>query len=62
MLVRWSNSEDYQEWQPKATNSAGDFRLEQGSQIISAVKTRQEILIFTDTAVYTMQYVGLPYV
>lgn len=62
LLVRWSNSEDYQEWQPKATNSAGDFRLEQGSQIISAVKTRQEILIFTDTAVYTMQYVGLPYV
>ena len=62
LLVRWASSEDYQDWRPLSTNSAGDFRLEQGSQIISAVKTRQEILIFTDTAVYTMQYVGVPYV
>jgi len=62
LLVRWSSSEDYQDWRPLSTNSAGDFRLEQGSQIISAIKTRQEILIFTNTAVYAMQYVGLPYV
>jgi len=62
LLVRWSTSEDYQTWRPLTTNSAGDYRLEQGSQIVSAVKTRQEILVFTDTAVYTMQYVGLPYV
>jgi hypothetical protein len=62
LLVRWSSSEDYQDWRPLSTNSAGDFRLEQGSQIVSAVKTRQEILIFTDTSVYAMQYVGLPYV
>ena len=62
LLVRWSTSEDYQDWKPLATNSAGDFRLEQGSQIVGAVKTRQEILIFTDTAVYAMQYVGFPYI
>jgi len=62
LLVRWSSSEDYQDWRPLSTNSAGDFRLEQGSQIISAIKTRQEILIFTNTAVYAMQYVGLPHV
>ena len=62
LLVRWSSSEDYQDWRPLSTNSAGDFRLEQGSQIVGAVKTRQEILVFTDTAVYAMQYVGLPYV
>lgn len=62
LLVRWASSEDYQDWRPLSTNSAGDFRLEQGSQIVSAIKTRQEILIFTDTAVYAMQYVGLPYV
>lgn len=62
LLVRWASSEDYQDWRPLSTNSAGDFRLEQGSQIVGAVKTRQEILIFTDTAVYTMQYVGFPYV
>ena len=62
LLVRWASSEDYQDWRPLATNSAGDFRLEQGSQIVSAIKTRQEILIFTDTAVYAMQYVGFPYV
>jgi len=60
LLVRWASSEDYQDWRPLSTNSAGDFRLEQGSQIVSAVKTRQEILIFTDTAVYAMQYIGLP--
>jgi hypothetical protein len=62
LLVRWASSEDYQDWRPLSTNSAGDFRLEQGSQIVGAVKTRQEILIFTDTAVYAMQYVGFPYV
>ena len=62
LLVRWASSEDYQDWRPLSTNSAGDFRLEQGSQIVSAVKTRQEILIFTDTAVYAMQYIGLPLV
>lgn len=62
LLVRWSSSEDYQDWRPLSTNSAGDFRLEQGSQIVGAIKTRQEILVFTDTAVYSMQYVGFPYV
>jgi len=62
LLVRWSTSENYQIWKPEATNSAGDFRLEQGSQIVGAVKTRQEILIFTDTAIYAMQYVGVPYI
>ena len=62
LLVRWASSEDYQDWRPLSTNSAGDFRLEQGSQIVGAVKTRQEILIFTDTAVYAMQYVGFPYI
>jgi hypothetical protein len=62
LLVRWSDSEAPEKWQPTTTNSAGDYRLDNGSTIITAISTRQEILIFTDTAVYSMQYVGYPYV
>ena len=62
MLVRWSNQEDYTTWLPSATNQAGDYRLSMGSEIVSSMQTRQEILIWTDTALYSMQYIGVPYV
>lgn len=62
LLVRWSDQENYALWQPAITNQAGSYRLSQGSQIITAQQTRQEILVFTDTAVYSMQYQGPPYV
>ena len=62
MLIRWSNRESYSTWTPAVTNQAGDYRLSQGSQIITAVQTRQEILVWTDTAIYSMQYQGSPYV
>ena len=62
LQVRWSASEDLAMWVPRSDNTAGDYRLDKGSQIITAVQTRQEILIFTDSAVYSMQFVGLPYV
>lgn len=62
MLIRWSAQEDYTEWTPAATNQAGDYRLSRGSEIITAQQTRQEILVFTDAAVYSMQYLGPPYV
>jgi hypothetical protein len=62
LLVRWSDQESYNVWLPAITNQAGSYRLSQGSQIVSAVQTRQEILIFTDLALYSMQYIGAPYV
>lgn len=62
LLVRWSDQENYALWSPAVTNQAGSYRLSQGSQIVTAAQTRQEVLVFTDTAVYTMQYQGPPYV
>lgn len=62
LLVRWSDQEDYSVWAPAITNQAGDYRLSQGSSILMAQQTRQEILVWTDTALYSMQYQGPPYV
>jgi hypothetical protein len=62
LLVSWSEQEDYSVWTPAITNQAGNFRLSRGSTIIAAQQTRQEVLVFTDTAVYSMQYQGPPYV
>lgn len=61
MLVRWSDQESYATWYPQITNQAGSYRLSHGSRIIAALQTRQEILIFTDQALYSMQYLGPPY-
>jgi hypothetical protein len=62
MLIRWSNQEDYTDWTPSITNQAGSYTLSRGSQIITAIQTRQEILVLTDAAIYSMQYLGPPYV
>ena len=62
MLIRWSDQEDPYTWTPAATNQAGSLRLSHGSQIITTVQSRQEILVFTDTSIYSLQYVGPPYV
>lgn len=62
MLIRWSDQEDPFTWSPAATNQAGSIRLSSGSEIITALQTRQEILVFTDLALYSMQYVGTPFV
>jgi hypothetical protein len=62
MLVRWSDQENPFEWVPQITNQAGEFRLSNGSYIMDAQATRQEILIWTDSAIYSMQYLGPPYV
>jgi hypothetical protein len=62
MLVQWSDQESYAVWEPLVTNQAGSFRLSRGSQIVTAIQTRQEILVFTDAAIYSMQYLGAPYV
>lgn len=60
MLIRWSDREDVTKWTSSATTTAGSLRLSHGSQIITAVQTRQEILVFTDTSVYSLQYQGAP--
>ena len=62
MLVRWSDQENPYEWVPAVTNQAGEFRLSNGSFIMQAKATRQEILVWTDSAIYSMQYLGPPYV
>jgi hypothetical protein len=60
MLIRWSNQDDPFNWTPDATNQAGSIRLSDGSEIITAIQTRQEIVVFTDSALYSLQYLGPP--
>ncbi|MEI8287110.1 MAG: hypothetical protein WCG15_07420, partial [Actinomycetes bacterium] len=62
MLIRWSSQEDPYTWTPSVTNQAGSIQLSHGSQIVTAIQTRQEIIVFTDTSLYSMQYVGPPFV
>ena len=62
LLVRWSDQESFATWYPQATNQAGSYLLSHGSTIMAAVQTRQEILVLTDAAIYSMQYLGPPYV
>ena len=58
MLIRWSGQESYTVWAPAATNQAGSIRLSHGSAIITALQARQEILVWTDSTLYSLQYVG----
>lgn len=62
LLVRWSDQENPYEWIPAATNQSGEFKLSNGSFIVTAEATRQEILVWTDSAIYSMQYLGPPYI
>ena len=62
MLVRWSDQDNIIEWSPDATNQAGSVQLSHGSNIVTAVQTRQEIVVFTDSTVYSLQYLGAPVV
>jgi hypothetical protein len=62
LLVRWSDADNPFEWVPSTTNQSGENRLSYGSYIVSALDTRQEILIWTDAAIFSMQYLGPPYV
>ena len=60
MLIRWSDQESVTTWTPAATNQAGSVRLSHGSEIVTAVQTRQEIVVFTDSSIYSLQYLGPP--
>jgi hypothetical protein len=62
MLIRWSAQDDPYNWTPDPTNQAGFVRVSHGSEIVATVQTRQEVLVFTDSAVYSLQYLGPPYV
>jgi hypothetical protein len=62
MQVRWSDQNTLVTWLPLVTNQAGGIRLSHGSAIITAIQTRQEILVLTDSAIYSFQYLGAPYV
>jgi hypothetical protein len=60
MLIRWSDQEDPYNWTPDATNQAGSLRLSRGSEIVAATQSRQEVLVWTDSALYSLQYLGAP--
>ncbi len=62
MLIRWSDQESVSNWTPAATNQAGSIRLSHGSEILGFAQVRQEILVWTDTSLYSLQYLGPPIV
>ncbi len=62
MLVRWSDQDNAYEWVPQITNQSGETPLSHGSYIVTGVSTRQEIVILTNTAAFSMQYLGPPFV
>jgi hypothetical protein len=62
MLIRWSNQESLTDWVPASANQAGSLRISHGSKIVTVVQTRQEIVVFTDASLYSLQYLGPPLV
>ena len=61
MLIAFSDQENVTEWEPLPTNTAGSLRLSAGSSIVGAIRARQETLVWTDTALYSMTFVGQPF-
>ena len=61
LVIRFSSQESLTDWESKATNTAGELRLGSGSEIICAVETRQQVLVFTDVSLYAMQFIGPPF-
>ena len=61
LLIRFSSIESVTDWLPTATNDAGSLKLGTGSEIVSAIETRQQILVFTDVSLHAMQYLGPPF-
>ena len=60
LLIRFSSQESLTDWRTTATNTAGELRLGSGSEIVCAVETRQQVLVYTDTSLYTLQFLGPP--
>jgi hypothetical protein len=61
LLIRFSDQESLTQWESTALTTAGDLRLGSGSEIVTAVETRQQVVVFTDTSLYAMQYLGPPF-
>ncbi len=61
LFLRFSSQEDYNTWVPTATNTAGSFRIQDGSKIITAVRSRNAVLVWTDTSLNALQFVGAPF-
>jgi hypothetical protein len=62
MLIRWSDQESAADWTPAPTGQAGSIQLSDGSELVTCLQTRQEIVVWTDSALYSIQYVGAPVV
>ena len=60
MLIRWSDQESAVDWTPAPTGQAGSIQLSDGSELVTCLQTRQEIVVWTDSALYSLQYVGVP--
>ena len=61
MFIRWSDQESTSDWTPTATNTAGSFRIQDGSKIVTAVRSRNAVLVWTDTSLNALQFVGAPF-
>jgi len=61
LLIRWSSQESVTDWTPTATNTAGDIRLSQGSEIVTAIRTTRQFLVFTENSLHSVQFVGAPF-
>ena len=61
LLIRWSDNEDPTQWTPLEDNAAGGLRIPTGSEFMSAIKTKQEILVWTESAVHALKYIGAPF-
>ena len=61
MFICWSDQENAAEWEPKPTNTAGSIRISSGSNIIGGLSSREEVLIWTNSSMYSMQFIGPPY-
>jgi len=62
LLIRWCDVENYNQWIPLLTNQAGSYRIPKGSRIVQCIQGPQQTLVWTDVAIWAMQYVGPPYV
>ena len=61
LLIRFSDQENVLDWEPTATNTAGDLRIGTGSQFVKAIETKREIVIFTNSSIHSMQFIGSPF-
>ena len=61
LVIRFSSQESLTDWETRPDNTAGELRLGSGSEIVTAVETRQQVLVFTDESLYAMQYLGPPF-